>query len=163
MRLIRGVGLLALAAMFVASTMAVSAEELSLYKRLGEDPGISYLVQTFLEKVAGDARINKRFAKTNIPKLKKHVVDFIDEATGGPQVYKGKDMRTAHKGMGISQHEFNSFADDFVWALNKTVVGKQEQKELMKKLAALAPQIVEEKPQPAAPVKPTTTKTPAAH
>jgi hemoglobin len=150
MKFWRGVALGA-AVLFIASA-SVQAAELSLYKRLGEQPGISYIVDTFVAKVGGDARINKYFAHTNMPHLKYEVVQQLGQATGGPQKYSGKDMKSAHEGLHITKGAFNAFVEDLVWSLNKTGVGKQEQKELLARLAPMEPDIVEEAP-PAAPAK----------
>lgn len=144
MKFLRGIALGA-AILFTVSAGAQAAE-LSLYKRLGEQPGISYIVDTFLGKVKGDSRIAHYFAKTNVPHLKYEVVQFIGQATGGPQKYTGKDMVTAHKGMGVTKGAFNAFVEDLQWSLNKTGVGKNEQKELLAKLGPLEPQIVEAAP-----------------
>src|SRR4029453_19486987 len=72
-----------------------------LYDRLGGKPAITAVVDDFIGNVAGDARINKRFADANIPQLKTMLVDQICQATGGPCTYKGQTMQAAHKGMKI--------------------------------------------------------------
>ena len=66
----------------------------SLYDRLGRLPYIQAVVDDFVANVAADNRINKRFEKTNIPVLKKHLVDQICEASGGPCKYTGRDMKS---------------------------------------------------------------------
>jgi hemoglobin len=67
----------------------------------------------------------------NVEKLKVRLVQFIGQATGGPQKYAGKDMKTTHKGMKITNAEFDAAAADLKASLDKLKVPAQEQSELM--------------------------------
>src|SRR5215470_2302767 len=81
-------------------------EKKPLYDRLGGKPAITAVVDDFIGNVAGDARINQRFANANIPRLKAMLVDQICEASGGPCKYTGQSMKVAHAGMKITDAEF---------------------------------------------------------
>jgi len=116
--------------------------EKSLYERLGGKGAITAVVDDFVGNVAADKRINGFFAKADIPRLKGNLVDQICQATGGPCVYTGKDMKTAHKGMGIADADFNALVEDLVKTLNKFNVPAKEQGELLGILGPLKPQIV---------------------
>lgn len=115
----------------------------SLYDRLGGKPAIVAVVDEFVGNVAKDNRINSRFATTNIPRLKGHLVDQVCSATGGPCTYSGRDMITTHKGMGISNAEFSALVADLVAALNTFNVPKAEQTELLGLLGPMKSDIVE--------------------
>lgn len=114
----------------------------SLYERLGGKEAITAVVDDFVANVAADNRINGFFAKTNIPRLKTNLVDQICQATGGPCTYTGRDMKTAHKGMGITDADFNALVQDLQKSLNKFKVPDKEQGELLGILGSLKPQIV---------------------
>ena len=114
----------------------------SLYERLGGKEAITAVVDDFVANVAADNRINGFFAKANIPRLKANLVDQICQATGGPCTYTGKDMKTAHKGMGITDADFNALVGDLQKSLNKFKVPDKEQSELLGTLGSLKPQIV---------------------
>src|SRR5215470_17813587 len=104
-----------LMAVFIASCSSVSQQSMadkSLYERLGGKEAITAVVDDFVGRVAADKRINGFFAKANVPRLKRRLVDQICEATGGPCTYTGKDMKTAHKGMGITDADFNALVED---------------------------------------------------
>ena len=90
-----------------------------LYDRLGGKPAITAVVDDFIGNVAGDARINKRFATANIPRLKTMLVDQICEASGGPCKYTGTSMLDAHRGMNITDAEFTALVEDLVKSLDK--------------------------------------------
>jgi hemoglobin len=67
----------------------MAMEKKSLYDRLGGKPAITAVVDDFIGNVAGDTRINQRFANADIPRLKRMLVDQICQASGGPCTYTG--------------------------------------------------------------------------
>ncbi len=80
-------GMLGATAMLVAgcgSRDSAMMEKKPLYDRLGGKPAITAVVDDFIGNVAGDPRINRRFADANIPQLKTLLVDQICQASGGP-------------------------------------------------------------------------------
>jgi hemoglobin len=115
----------------------------SLFERLGGMPAISAVVEDFAGNVLGDSRINKKFAKTDAPRLLANLKDFVCFATGGPCQYKGLDMKRAHKRMDVTAGEFNALVEDLVKTLDKFNVGDPERKELLTALAGLRGDIVE--------------------
>ena len=123
-------------------------KEKSLYDRLGKKKAITAVVDEFVARAAADNRINKFFAATaadpaRLQKFKGNLVDQICEASGGPCKYKGKDMKTAHKGMGVSDADFGALVEDLVKALDKFNVGATEKKELLGALGPMKGDIVE--------------------
>ncbi len=126
----------------VKGTVPASGTQ-SLYERLGGKPAITAVVDQFVSNVAADGRINGRFATTDIPRLKGHLVDQVCSATGGPCTYHGRDMKTTHEGMRISTKDFNALVEDLVAALDKFKVPAQEKKELLALLGPMKTDIVE--------------------
>src|SRR5262245_27891859 len=90
------------------------AADTPLYDRLGGKPAITAVVDDFVARVAGDNRINGKFANANLPRLKTMLVEQICQASGGPCTYTGRDMKTAHAGMGITAVEFDALVGDLV-------------------------------------------------
>jgi hemoglobin len=132
----------ALAVTLAACQDMMMAPQKSLYDRLGGQPAITAVVDDFVGNVAGDGRINGFFARTDIPRLKRLLVEQICQATGGPCKYSGRDMVTTHKGMNITDAQFNALVEDLVKSLDKFKVPDKEKGELLGALAALKPQIV---------------------
>jgi hemoglobin len=127
---------------------AAKVDPASLYARLGGGKAIGAVVDKFVEKVAADVRINARFAKVDIALFKKRLVQQVGQATGGPEKYEGKDMKTVHEGMKISDGDFDAVVEDLVGALNDLKVPDKEKGELMAKLAPMRGDIVEVKSAP---------------
>jgi len=101
------------------------------------------VVDDFVGRVAADKRINGFFAKANVPRLKTMLVDQICEATGGPCKYTGRDMKATHKGMGITNADFDALVGDLVATLDKFKVGEREKQELLAALGPMRKDIVE--------------------
>jgi hemoglobin len=114
----------------------------SLYERLGGKPAITAVIDDFVGNVAGDARINGRFKTADVPRLKARLVDQVCEATGGPCTYTGASMREAHKGMQITEAEFNALVEDLVKSLDKFKVPAREKNELLGALGGMKGDIV---------------------
>jgi len=100
------------------------------------------VVDDFIANVAADPAINRRFARTNIPKLKAGLADQICAASGGPCKYTGGSMLEVHKGMDITDNEFNAMVVDMDKTLRKFGVPKKEYDELMAILASTRGDIV---------------------
>jgi hemoglobin len=115
----------------------------SLYDRLGGKDAIVAVVDDFVARCAGDDRVNAKFGRTDIPRLKKMLVDQVCEASGGPCTYTGRDMKETHTGMGVTKGEFDSLVEDLVATLDQFNVPKPEQQELLGLLAPMQPDIVE--------------------
>lgn len=142
----RTIGALALAGLLLGSLGCSTMESTpasSLYNRLGGKTAITAVVDQFVANVAQDQRINGRFATTDIPKLKRHLVDQVCMASGGPCTYAGRDMKTTHAGMKISHADFNALVEDLVGALNKFKVPEAEKNELLGLLGPMKKDIVE--------------------
>jgi hemoglobin len=139
-------GTLALAAVLTLSSSAHAADK-SLYDRLGKKKAITAVVDEFVGRVAADTRINHYFAQTaadpaRLKSFKMKLVDQICQATGGPCKYTGKDMKSAHRGMGITSGDFNALVEDLAGALDKFKVGGKEKGELLGALAPMKSDIV---------------------
>jgi hemoglobin len=126
---------------------------MSLYERVGGLDAITAVVDSFVSRCAGDGRINAKFARTDVPRLKKMLVDQLCEATGGPCTYTGRTMKETHDGMGVTAGEFDALVEDLVATLDEFDVPTAEQDELLELLAPMRGEIVEvESPETGAPL-----------
>lgn len=137
----------------------------SLYKRLGEEKGITMIVDDFVPRVLADPRVNWErkgvksggvlgIGKTNeewqasgenVAKLKKHLVEFLSVATGGPTQYGGGEMKGVHAGMGVTNVQFNAAVGDFKQSMDNLKVPVDEQREVLAIIETTREQIVEER------------------
>jgi len=117
----------------------------SLYERLGGLDAITAAVDSFVARGAGDDRISQKFARTDVPRLKKEFIDQLCEATGGPCTYTGRNMRDTHTGMKVTDGEWDAFFQDLAAVLDELKVPATEQKELVDLLLPMRDEIVEVK------------------
>ena len=113
--------------------------------RLGGREGIALVVDDFVANMVADSRVNGRFKGMQPPavfKLKSNLSDQICEAAGGPCSYVGRDMKTTHTGMKITEAEWNATVENLTRAMAKHKVGSKEQQELIAILAPMKQDIV---------------------
>jgi hemoglobin len=120
----------------------------SLYQRLGGEPAITAVVDDFISRVVVNPVINKRFDRqiqdpSALAIFRKHLIQQLCSATGGPQIYEGKDMKTTHEGLKIKDTEFDALVNDLVSSLNKFKVPNKDQSELLGLLGPMRKDIVE--------------------
>ena len=115
----------------------------SLYDRLGGMDAINAVTESWVARVGGDDRANKKFVRTDIDRLKKEVVDQLCEATGGPCTYTGRSMRETHTGMQTTAGEFEVVMQHLAATLDELKVPKPEQDELVELLRPMRDDIVE--------------------
>ena len=129
----------------VGAAAAPAAPPATLYRRLGGREGIALVVGDFVANMVADSRVNARFKDMKAPeveKLKSNLADQICDATGGPCSYLGRDMKSTHKGMNITEAEWNATVENLGKALDKHKVGPKEKQELVGALAPMKGDIV---------------------
>jgi hemoglobin len=121
----------------------ITTQTKSLYDRLGGGGAINALTESWVARVGGDNRANGKFARTDIDRLKKEIVDQLCEATGGPCTYTGRSMQETHDGMQVTAGEFDVVMQHLGAALDELNVPKTEQDELVDLLRPMRADIVE--------------------
>lgn len=114
----------------------------SLYERLGKTEGIAAIAGDTVDLHLQNPRIAPRYADSDVTAVKNAVTTFFVENSGGPSVYKGKDMLAAHRGMNIDGEEFLAALDDAMKALEKNGIGQREKEEVLFFLYSLRDHVV---------------------
>lgn len=141
--------LLALSLLLSLSTAAATVaqpKEPNLYERLGGYNAVAAVVDDFIGRLIADKQFQKfftGFSNDSKKRIRQHFVDQICAASGGPCVYTGRDMKTAHGGLGITEREWNAGNKHLLASLDKFKVGKREKDEVMALVATLKKDIVE--------------------
>ena len=118
----------------------------SLYTRLGGYNAIAAVTDDFIGRLAADKQVSRFFvghSQDSLMKIRQHVVEFLCNATGGPCVYMGRDMKTSHKGMGITESDWDLSVKALVATLDKFKVPEKEKAEVLGAVGPLKAQIVE--------------------
>ena len=137
---------------FLVSANNTSAQsemkEKSLYQRLGGYDAIAAVSDDFIGRLATGKRLQRfvvGLSDDSKKKLRQHLVDFLCNATGGPCLYLGRDMKTAHKGLGIDEADWKEGVDSLVATLDKFKVPAKEKNEVLAAVSSLKNDIVEKK------------------
>ena len=106
----------------------------SLYERLGGYDAIAAVVGKLLPRLENDPQLGRFWANRGDDRLareKQLLVDYLCASAGGPMLYTGRDMPTAHKGMGISETDWDMFTGHLKATLADFQVPQQEQDEVL--------------------------------
>ena len=128
------------------STPDGGQDKKSLYTRLGGYDAITLVVDDFITRLATDKRFEKfftGFSDDSKKRLRQHILDQFCAAAGGPCVYTGREMRTSHKGLGITEADWDAAAKHLVEALDKYKVPEAEKNELLAFVVTQKKDIVE--------------------
>lgn len=118
----------------------------SLYKRLGGYDALAAVTDDFITRLATDKTLGRFFvgaSDNSKMRIRQLVVDQLCAATGGPCVYIGRDMKASHKGLGITEEDWNIAVKHLLATLAKFKVPDKEQKEVAGAISGLKADIVE--------------------
>ncbi|MEP6706066.1 MAG: group 1 truncated hemoglobin [Pyrinomonadaceae bacterium] len=149
-RLSLGLSLLAVLAATAAAqdSMMKSSQttEKSLYQRLGGYDAVAAVVDDFVGRLVSDKQFAPFFqghSTDSLKRIRQHIVDQFCAAAGGPCIYTGRDMKTAHRGLGITEAQWEVAAKHLVATLDKFKVPAKEKDDLLAFVTSLKKDIVE--------------------
>jgi hemoglobin len=99
----------------------------------------------FITRLATDPQLGRFFVGLSTDskiRVRQHVVDFLCLATGGPCKYTGRDMKTAHTGLNITEQDRNTSVKELVATLDKFKVPEKEKGEVLAAISSLKGDIV---------------------
>jgi hemoglobin len=115
----------------------------SLYDRLGGADGISAIVDDVIAAHLANPAVQARFLNIkDLEHAKQMAREFFCAGSGGPEAYSGKDMRTAHTGMNISEQEYLAVMDDIMSALDRHNIDEPTKKDVLAILYSLKGDII---------------------
>ncbi len=124
-----------------------NASEKSLYERLGGYDAIAAATDDLLQRLTSDPDIGFYWRGHSTDSMKRDrqlLVDFLCQAIGGPVIYRGRDMKTTHAGLNISEREWDITMRHIEATLDHFEVPEQEKQEFLDCAASLKGDIVEE-------------------
>ena len=136
---LRSAWLAACATLFLCT--AATADE-PLFFRMGGEAKLKAAVDELVEIMLVDERINFVFAQTDLTKFKHLLYTQLCELAGGPCIYDGRDMRTAHAKLPITNAHFNALTEDLYIAFDRVGVSYPLQNQMIALLAPMQREIV---------------------
>jgi hemoglobin len=129
-----------------ASSAPSRAQEKSLYERVGGYNALAAVVDDFIGRLVSDKQFEKFFGghgNDSKKRIRQHVLDQFCAATGGPCIYTGRDMKTTHAGLGITEAHWDAAAKHLTASLDKFKVPEKEKGEILAFVTTLKKDIVE--------------------
>jgi hemoglobin len=129
---------LALASLFCSGAFAQDMMgQDQLYKTFGEKPGLTRLMDDLMTRLVADERTRPFFEKANQQRIKEQLVDQFCQLGGGPCVYKGADMKSAHGSLDINKAQFNALVEVLQQAMDAQGIPFSAQNQMLAKLAPM--------------------------
>ncbi len=100
----------------------MSDEKKTLYERLGGYDAITAVANDLLLRLRADPQLGRFWAhrgEDGVKREKQLLIDFFCASAGGPTYYRGRDMVLVHRGMCISESDWNVFLDHAAATLAK--------------------------------------------
>jgi hemoglobin len=125
--------------------MAQTAPTDTLYKTFGEKPGLVKLMDDFMVRLLADPRTGPHFKPSNQQRVKEQLVDQFCQVMGGPCVYKGADMKSAHANLDIKKSDFNALVEVLQLSMDAQGIPFRAQNQLLAQLAPMHRDTITEK------------------
>ena len=122
------------------------AAEKSLYERLGGYDAIAAFVADYIMRIRADPNFSRFGTSRGTDKKKRDLqlnIDYMCKISGGSNYYMGRDMKTTHAGLGITQAEWEANMRYMAEALDKYRVPEKERGEVLALVTHMKPEIVE--------------------
>ena len=117
----------------------------SLYQRLGGEAGIAAFTDDFISRTMADPALVpffKGLTNADDKRIHQHLRELLCYATGGGCTYSGKDMKTTHAQLEISNDIWNQFTGHFNEMVARFRIQDLERNELVALVASLKKDIV---------------------
>ena len=140
------IGLVLSLLLTMSATAIAASQEKSLYERVGGYNALAAVVDDFIVRLVSDKQFEKFFigqSTDSKKRIRQHILDQFCAATGGPCIYTGREMKTSHAGLGITNAEWDAAAKHLVASLDKFKVPEKEKGEILAFVTSLKKDIVE--------------------
>jgi len=119
----------------------------SLYGRLGGYDAIVAVVDNLLPRLTSDPELGrfwKHRGDDGVRRERQLLIDFLCASAGGALYYVGRDMKTSHRGMAISEGDWQVFMRHIEATLDNFQVPPKERAEVLAFVESTKPDIVEQ-------------------
>lgn len=107
-----------------------------LYKAFGEKAGLVLLMDDFMAGLLANPRTGPHFLPANQQHVKEKLVEQFCALAGGPCIYQGADMKTAHAELDIRKSDFHALVEVLQRSMDAQGIPFTRQNQM---LALLAP------------------------
>jgi hemoglobin len=99
----------------------------TLFEKYGGVPSVTLIVRDFYKRVLKRPNLRRYFVNVKIQDLIVHQIAFVSTAMGKmPSDYAGRNMKEAHRGLGITTASFDLIVEIFEDALRYHEVTEED-------------------------------------
>ena len=128
--------------LLLAFAAPASSAEDTLYQDMGGQPVIDKLADTSVDNYLADPRIKDIFSESNIDRIRAELKDQFCVVAGGPCHYTGHNMTVTHKGLHLTNANFNALVEDLQAAMDALNIPFTTQKRFLARLAPMQHDVV---------------------
>ena len=99
--------------------------EKTLYMKYGSRV-TSGMAECLYDRLLDDHDLAPFFDGVDIDRLREHVADFLSMLTGGPDLYRGRDLREAHAAYTISRDHFERLMGHIAAAAEELAIEEED-------------------------------------
>jgi hemoglobin len=122
--------------------MARAADTDTLYQDMGGVDNVKKIASDSLDNFLADDRIKHTFDDSNIERIRQKLGEQFCVVAGGPCTYTGHTMSATHKGLHLTNADFNAVVEDVQKAMDKDGVSFATQNRFLARLAPFQHQVV---------------------
>lgn len=130
----------------VSASLAMSAAPAwaqgTLYDDLGGQEALVRMVDDAIDRSINDPRIGHTFSESNIPRVKRLIVEQLCDISGGPCNYSGQTMEASHRGLHLDTSDFNALVENLQDAMEAEGVPFRTQNRLLALLAPMHDEVI---------------------
>jgi len=124
----------------MSTTTAI--QKISLYERLGGEPGIKKFLEDLFRRHLKNPKISPFLENVDLDKLKRLALEFFSMGTGGPHLYTGRDMRNAHAHLHLTEENFEDSNKDILITLQENEYDQETIDEVFRILNSLKGEVL---------------------
>ncbi|WP_084649428.1 group I truncated hemoglobin [Saccharospirillum impatiens] len=131
-----------IALIWLLAACSTTPTQPTLYERLGEQEGITTIVDNLLYEIGGNDTLLPFFAATNISRFREKLIEQLCQVSDGPCDYTGDSMAQVHAGMDLNDSHFNALVTDLVAAMDEAGVATGAQNDLLARLVPMYDEVM---------------------
>lgn len=115
----------------------------TLWKAFHGEAGVGRVVDELVERSLTDPRIKEIFASHDMVRLRRTLREQFCYILNGGCDYSGRDMKAAHKDLGVQNTDFNALVEHLQIAMDHEKISFRDQNRFLAKLAPMQRMTVE--------------------
>lgn len=115
---------------------------MSVYDELGGTATVKAAVSVFYHRVIADESLAPYFEGVDLDRLKAHQRAFLAAALGGPDLFAGRDLSSAHAGLTITPEAFETTVQHLAATLHDLSVPEEAIAAVRQRLESMRSSVV---------------------